>query len=486
MLRVILWAALLAGVGAAIGLGIAKFTTPIYEGRSTMLATTSGDAASARGDALTMLRQPSLFQLAIKRAAKTHPELDSPKQATLVPRHEAVQGDGAMAMEVKVQSPDPLIASDMANAIVAEYNGAAAKSNSANTGTKRLELTRLVTESKANVDRIQTEIQDLEQRSGVLSVDQAISTASDYQAALVKQHDSDQSALESLKQQLITENSKYDALTDTTTSSVVQGPNPKLEADTADLQKLESERVRLLGVWLPTSETIKAVDVKIAAAQKLISDEKLQALTVQRKDTEPNPLKQGLAKEIADHEAQVAQLTASLSEVGKAQQRQDQSTKGLPADEAKMLGLKRELNLATDKYQTARKSADDLELKGSAAQLPLLNTFLAAEPSNVPVWPDYNLMISVGAAIGLLLGVVVGFSTMSRSEEYATPAPLPAGPVGPELPGRMTAPPLPARRGEGLAALALPPLPRPRRTGSWSSRCFLRATTRPKPSFSPA
>ena len=40
MIRVLLWAALLAGVGAAAGLGVAKFTTPLYEGRATTLAST--------------------------------------------------------------------------------------------------------------------------------------------------------------------------------------------------------------------------------------------------------------------------------------------------------------------------------------------------------------------------------------------------------------------------------------------------------------
>jgi uncharacterized protein involved in exopolysaccharide biosynthesis len=456
MLRVILWAALLAGVGAAIGLGVAKFTTPLYEGRATMLASTSGDASSARGDALTMLRQPSLFELAIKRAAKSHPELESPKQATLLPRHDATQGDGASALEVRVQSPNPEIASDVANAMVEAYNDAASKSNTANASSQRLDLSRIATVSKARVDSIQKDMQQLEQSTGVLSVDSAISRAGDYQATLTQQDDADRAALEASKKALEKEQREYDSLTDTTTGSVVEGPNPKLEADIADLQKLEAQRVELLGVWLPGSEKVKAVDVKIAAAQDGISKEKLSALTVQRKDTQPNPLKQNLAKEISDHTADIARLTASVSEVGKAQQRQKQVAKSLPADQARMLQLSRELSLANDKYKAARATADQLDLKGSTTQLPLLNTFLAAEPSNVPVWPDYNLMISVGAAIGLLLGVIVGISTMARAEELATQMPLPTGPVGPSLPSGMTAPPLPARRGEGLAALALP------------------------------
>ena len=121
-----------------------------------------------------------------------------------------------------------------------------------------------------------------------------------------------------------------------------------------------------------------------------------------------------------------------------------------------MVDLQRELDLASSKYKDLRARSDALETNGSATQLPLLNTFMSAEPPRVPVWPDNNLMISVGAAIGLVLGVMIGISLMTRHEVYEAGPQLPSGPALPELPSGISAPPLPARRGETLATLALP------------------------------
>ena len=456
MLRVILWAALLAGVGAGIGLGIAKFTTPIYEARTTLLASGGADPAAARGEALTMLRSPALFQHAVTRAARTHPELNSKRQAVLLPSHDATQGEGGSALEERVQSPDPRIAADVANAIVTEYNDKAAKSNTANTAEKRVQLVRAATVAKAQVDNVQSDLEALKERTGVLNVDTAIQSVANYGATLTQQSDADRNRLESLKKQLSAEQDKLALTSPTTPGPVVEAPDPKLEADLQKLQQLQAQKIDLLDRYLPTSQTVVAVDVKIKAQQDAIAAEHLSQLRVQRRETGPNPAHQELERAIARDQAEIASLGASISEVGKAQARQKQEVRRLPASEAKMIDLTRELKLAGAKYEDARAAADKLDLGGSAAQLPLLHTFLNAEPPRVPVWPDTNLMISVGAAIGLVLGVMVGISTMTRREEYVEGPQLPAGPVLPELPSRISAPPLPARRGDSLASLALP------------------------------
>ena len=457
MLRVILWAALLAGVGAGVGLAIAKFTTPIYEARYTLLASGgAADPAAARGEVLTMLRSSSLFQHAVDRASQAHPELNSKREAELIPRHDAMSGDGGSALEVRVQSPDPKIAADVANFIVIEYNDDAKKSNLANTAEKRVQFVRETTTAKARVDSIQKDMEALKLRTGVNDVNAAIQTAASYEATLTQQSDSDRNQLESIKKKLSAEQDKLAATSPTTPGAVVEGPDPKLEADNKKLQELQAQRVDLLGTYLPTSQTVAAVDVKIKAQQDAIASENLKALKVQRRETQPNPAHLDLERAIAQDQAQISSLGASLEEVGKAQTRQKQAVRRLPSNEAKMLDLQRELDLASGRYKTLRASSDALDVNGLATQLPILDTFLSAEPPRVPVWPDSNLMISVGAAIGLMLGVMIGASMLTRHEEYEAGPQLPAGAALPELPSGISAPPLPARRGDPLAALALP------------------------------
>ncbi|MHB8637135.1 MAG: GumC family protein [Fimbriimonadaceae bacterium] len=456
MLRVILWAALLAGVGAGIGLGVAKFTTPIYEARATLVASGASDLAAARGEALTTLRSPSLFQLAVDKAAQAHPELRSKRSTELLPSHTAVEGAAGSALEVRVQSPNPQIAADVDTAIITEYNEKATTFNSAEAADRRVQLAGQTSAAKSRADALQKSIAALKEKTGVLNMDTAIQTAATYQATLAQQGDADQNRLQALKERLSAEQTKFEATSPTTSGPVVEGTNPRLAADIANLQALQAKRIDLLGTWLPTSQTVAAVDVKIKAQEQLIASENLQALQVQRRETQPNPARLDLERAIAQDSAQIAGLTASISEVGKAQNRQNQAVKGLPANEAKMLDLQRELDLATSKYKSLQASSDALAVNGAATQLPILNTFLGAEAPRTPIWPDFNLMISVGAAIGLVLGVMVGISTMPRHEEYEVGPQLPIGPAGPELPSGISAPPLPARRGDSLTALALP------------------------------
>ncbi|HLK17287.1 MAG TPA: hypothetical protein VKT78_20955 [Fimbriimonadaceae bacterium] len=458
MLRIILWAALLAGVGAGIGLGIAKFTTPVYEARTALLAGGgAADPAAARGEALTMLKSPALFQHAVDFAAKSHPELNSKREAVLLPSHDATQGEGGKALEFRVQSPDPKIAADVANSVVSTYNDQAQKSNSAAASDKRTSLQSQITVAKSRLDATQKLIEAQKERWGVDNIDADIVNAANYQANLLQQRDDTQNKLQALKRKLTDEEARYKTLAPTTTGPITEVSSPKLTADMLKLQQLQAQKVELSATWLPTSQKMRDMDIQIKGQEDLVAKDKLEALQVERKETTPNPARQELERQIMADSAQSESLTASLSEVGKAQARQKADTRRLPAQEARMLDLVRERDLADQKYKALRASADSLDVNGSATQLPLLSTFLTAEPPRVPVWPDTNLMISVGAAIGLILGIMVGVSTTARAEEYDLGPQLPSGPSLPELPaGTVAAPPLPARRGGPLAALASP------------------------------
>jgi uncharacterized protein involved in exopolysaccharide biosynthesis/Mrp family chromosome partitioning ATPase len=453
MLRVIVWAALLAGVGAGIGLGIAKLTHPLYQGRASVLAQ-SGAAPDGTRDVYTVLGSPSLLQRAVKRLGATH-RTSTPLSYAL-PTGGMVQGDGGAALAIRVLSPDPNVAANLANAVVDEYNATAAKANNTVANGQRDDLAHKAADSKAVVDRIQGDIAKQQEQSGQISVDATIQQVAQYQATLTQQSDSDANQLSALKQQLTSERAKFQSLDPTVSSSQVELPNPTLSADLDKLQKLQAQRVDLLGTFTTTSKTVGDVDAKIQALQSQIATEKLKALTVQRKETQPNPLREQLAQKIANDEAEVASLQASVGEVAKAQQRQKVAARGLPADQARMLDLQRELELATAKYKTIRAQADGLATNGAAAHLPVLASVLPAEPEQSPVWPDVNLMAGIGALAGLLIGLIVGIGivTGQREEPYTEGALQGHG--GPALGHGISAPPLPGRRHADISALALP------------------------------
>ena len=452
--RIFIWAVALACLGACAGFSVAKFTTPLYESQASVVAQGGDAAQDVSAEALTVLRSPTLFHRARTRMEQSVRFAERRNATFATPRSGIADSQGGNTIEIHVQSTDPGSAAALVNAIVQEYNHSARQSNNALVAAARADLEQRSSAAKEQVDQLQNTMRDLQEKTGIVSLDDTMQQVATYGATLSSELDADGAKLVGLRQGLAEEQAKYRETAPNVPGPIVEEPNPQLQADIKALTDLQAQRVQLLGTFLETSSEVRAVDAKIAAIKTQIAKENLASMTTRRRETQPNPVRQELAQKIASDEAEIASLQASVSETRKAQVRQAQGIKGLPADEAKMLDVQRELDLADAKYKALRAKADGTAPNSTtASMLPTLSTVLGATPSDTPVWPDYNLMMSVGAAVGLLVGLVLGASSMPRLGETTYQQPAMPG-SDPALTG-MAAPPLPTRRGSDLSVLAL-------------------------------
>lgn len=445
MLKFLAWTAALGVLGALGGAVYCSVTPKIYEAKATAAAV-STVGGHPEAEAAALLNQP---QLQSKAASQTGVK---PIKAR------ATANEASQLVVLTVQAGRASDAQAFAQALLKNYAAQTVESNQKLASAKRTQLQQKAKAAQISLNSSEAQIAKLKEASGIIDMDATVQQAVKYQSLLAQQRDSANQDLASLNQQISSEMAQLQKMPGTSVGKVTRTANPVLKAYEDQLVQLQQKKISLLATWLETSEPVQGIDAQINAVKKEIAAAQLPSLTVETQESAPNPVTETLKQEIAQQRAQIASDQASLRAIEQTLASQKQQNKQLPAAQVQMIQLVRQRNSAQKDFDTYSDALSTMALTGIQGEMPTLAAVLPPAAGSEPVWPDRSILMSIGAAIGLVLGAAIGFGTMERERVFAPvslgPQAFPMPEQAAALPPQTIAPPLPGRKGTTLSALA--------------------------------
>jgi uncharacterized protein involved in exopolysaccharide biosynthesis len=179
------------------------------------------------------------------------------------------------------------------------------------------------------------------------------------------------------------------------------------------VMQLRAERAELLTRYQPSSERIREIDAKLAAAQKILESE--DHLEVSEKSTDINPIWETIDANMNQAKAQIASLKASqvslASEVADARQKlTEMANNSVVLDR-----LQRGVQSAKDAYLSYVRKSEEARAAEALNRSRILNVSVAQPPTAPmrPVFPN----VPLNTAAGLILGLLFGIAAAYREEE---------------------------------------------------------------------
>lgn len=182
--------------------------------------------------------------------------------------------------------------------------------------------------------------------------------------------------------------------------------NLALQAIKPQVMQLRAERADLLSRYQPTSERIREIDAKLAAAQKILDRE--NHLEVTEQSTDLNPLWVTIKTSLAQNQSQLAALRATGDSLrGEIQQIHQQLatmvTNGVTLDR-----LRQQVVGDNQAYMAYERKAEEARAAGALNSDKILDVSVAEPPSRPlqPLFPDVTLNLLVGGILALGLGIL--------------------------------------------------------------------------------
>jgi uncharacterized protein involved in exopolysaccharide biosynthesis len=198
--------------------------------------------------------------------------------------------------------------------------------------------------------------------------------------------------------------------------------NAALGALKPQLMELKAERAELLARYRPTSQRIKEIDDKIAAAQKIVDRE--DHLEIEEKSTDLNPvwvsidtgLEQAKIAEAADR-ASMAVLSSQIDSV-RAQLNQ------ISSNAVQFERLQRRVTSDREAYLSYQRKSEEARTAQALNINKILNVSVAQPPSTPiePVFPDVRLNLIAGLVVALVVGFLAAYWEEWQDDRIFSPA----------------------------------------------------------------
>ncbi len=183
--------------------------------------------------------------------------------------------------------------------------------------------------------------------------------------------------------------------------------NPQIELARAEMDKLKTERSRLLILYKPTHAEVQKVDAAIADVESRLA--RLPA-TVTTTTVVPNPALLTYRDKINDGQAEVAQCRKALDNARQQASLSASDLSQFGAVELKQAQLERDVDTRKNTVLMLAKSVEDLSLRVQATSDPVIPVQPATEAKQVAPRPVTNLVLA--AIVGLMMGL--GFALLQE------------------------------------------------------------------------
>ena len=172
------------------------------------------------------------------------------------------------------------------------------------------------------------------------------------------------------------------------------------------VMQLKTERADLLSRYQPTSQRIKEIDAKLAAAQHILEAE--DHLEVQESSTDLNPVWVTIKSDLGTAMAQAASFQASQTTLDNEVTQGDQQLTTMANAGIEMDRLQRRVDTDKQAYMAYMRKAEEARAAQGLNASKILNVSIAQEPMT-PLKPKFPI-VWLNLLVGSFLAVTAGLS----------------------------------------------------------------------------
>ena len=275
---------------------------------------------------------------------------------------------------------------------------------------------------KAQLSRSEDDLRALKVQAGVIDLDDQEKALVDQLSAFRAQYRNNQSQLAGINQRIDYLNrqlTSYPQRVDAETK-IVQ--NMALQTLKPQVLELEAERAELVSRYRPDSERIKSIDAKLQAANAVLNRENTRE--VQEVSSTINPTWQSLSGELA--EAKVNATATSASQIDLAKQIADYERQ---LDELTNVGveierLQRQVDTDKEAYLSYVRKGEEARAADALNLNKIVNVSVAAAPTlpAEPIFPKMPLNLMMGMVLACGVGIVAVLWSEVRDERIYSAA----------------------------------------------------------------
>jgi uncharacterized protein involved in exopolysaccharide biosynthesis len=274
---------------------------------------------------------------------------------------------------------------------------------------------------RARLDASEDKLRQFEVQTGVTDVSAQKQELVKQLSDLELQNGRVQAALASANQRVVSIQTEMKTTPQQIGKEMRSVQNMALQQLKPQVMQLKAERAELLSRYQPTSQRIKEIDAKIAAAQTILNRE--DHLEVQEKSVALNPiwvtLDTGLESSRANAAADQAMLKTLSSQIEALRGQINQMSTNAIAFER----LKRQVDTDREAYMSYVRKTEEARTAQALNLNKILNVSIAQPPLLPlrPVFPKVWLNLGAGMVLALLLGGLAAWWEESRDDRIFSP-----------------------------------------------------------------
>jgi uncharacterized protein involved in exopolysaccharide biosynthesis len=198
--------------------------------------------------------------------------------------------------------------------------------------------------------------------------------------------------------------------------------NVALSALKPQLMELKAERAELLSRYQPTSQRIKEIDDKIAAAQKIVDRE--DHLQIQEKSVDLNPVWVSIDTEMDHAKTAEASDRASMAELSRQIDSVRTQLNQMSSNAVQLERLQRRVTSDRQAYLSYQRKSEEARTAQALNINKILNVSVAQPPSMPiePVFPNVQLNLIAGLVVALVVGFLAAYWEEWRDDRIFSPA----------------------------------------------------------------
>jgi capsular exopolysaccharide synthesis family protein len=319
----------------------------------------------------------------------------------------------ASVAEVRARARTPQLAAKLANAVVAAYLALDHKINQESAGQAADFVAGQLKQVEARLNQEERTLRDFKQRSGAVALDsqtkEMVSRFADVEAAY---HEA-LAARAASTAQIGQVHAQLKGVDPSVVASVATVPSPEAKDLRDTITTLETRRAELLQEYLPTSDTVRAVDAQIQDARDRftkLARQNADTIVDERRET-LNPIHQALLQNLA--ELQGAQLSSQVRSGvlgGLVKQQRDELAR-LPEKQFELASLMRDAETDENLYTMLTTKHQELQIT-QESELPNARQLDVAKvkPHPRPVSPRRALNLALAIVLGTVLALMVALT----------------------------------------------------------------------------